>query len=131
MIGAKCPAILNKILIDQMLPNEVRQAVIETHLLHAVNPLVPNINDPLTAVGRIRQRIRDTGPHPDLLPAEEVTQATYKNYERSVTDINRDLSMFDTNLLENLDKTCNLDIFFDTLLNNTRNEVTSYQHFIF
>ncbi len=128
--GAKVPAISNRILNDQMLPNVIRQAVIETQLIHAANPVVPNINDPLTAIGRLRQRIRDAGPHPDLLPAEEVTQDTYENYERSVTDINRDLNMFDTRLLENLEKTCNPDVFYDTLLNNIRNEATSYQYFI-
>ena len=44
---------------------------------------------------------------------------------------NNQLQTFDLLTIQNSDLNCDDDIFFETLLNNIRNEVTSYQHFIF
>ena len=121
------------ILADPDLPIVVALTVAETYA-HHISPehleLAYNNREPLTIIGRMWQLLRNAGPHPSVLPSEAKTDALIKNRNNNLTQINNLIRDLNFNDIQNAQLTCDNVIFMETLLNNVRNEVTSYQYFI-
>ncbi len=125
--------ISNSILGDPDLPIVVKLAAVETYTQNAVQTELHTIfgnRDPYRLIGNMWQSLRSAGPHPKILPEEEITIELIENREAELRTIANNLDSFSFTDLENIELSCERDTFMETLLNNIRNEVTSYQHFI-
>ena len=131
---------LRKLRINQQILSDpdinivVTLAVIETyahHILPVGIEVAFNNRNPLNVIGRLWGLLRSAGPSPTILPPEKVTDELITNRNTLLNNLNIELQTFDLNLIQNSDLSCEDDIFLEILLNNIRNEVTGYQHFIY
>jgi len=81
-------------------------------------------------IGRIHQALRIAGPDPQHLSEEEVTEELLTVRGESLNTIREILDRYPLPALEAAPKIITDDFFMESLLNNIRNEVTSYQSHI-
>jgi len=130
----RAPLINNRILSDPDISIVVRTAVIETYVHHGDRDMVLQAvahNPPEPYIGRVWALLREAGPDPVHLPDEEVSNELIENRGRNITEIENILAGFNIEHLQYVDLLCPETVFYETLLNNIRNEVTSYQSAIF
>ena len=122
--------ITNKILKDEDIAIVVETAFLETYLHHRD----PNIRGPwgdgLRDVGRINQLLREAGPSASYLPQDRITIEAMRLRENNLNLIRDLLRKYNLADIVTLPLTTTPDIFYDTLINNIRNEVSGYEHFI-
>ena len=126
--------IKHHILSDPDLRFVVALAIAETYAHHIpinLHQRAFTINNPLQSIGEMWNLLRSAGPCTDLLPPEAVTEELIATRNISIDQLNRQLETINFNRLQNSELSCDHDIFMETLLNNVRNEVTSYQNFIY
>ena len=123
----RLPAISHAILDDPDITAVVKISVAETYATHSN---IANVDDILRLTGRARILLREAGPSPTIRPAEELDADILDERERLVTNLQQTLETINIANLETVNLTCNDGVFMEVLLNNVRNDVTSYQNFI-
>jgi exonuclease III len=121
--------ITNKVLGSDLLDAVVYSSVAETYLQHIIPPQGYNIERSLGIVGTIKVLLRslgiDFGQRPGFTPSEEESAQR----EEALQRLRYLVSTLNLPWLEGLEKSVEIDIFMETLINNVRNDVTSYQSF--
>jgi exonuclease III len=105
--------------------------VFETYLHYLrVDPaLITEINRTLAICGQVRSDFRDAGP--DLCYyVNTVTPEIIESRNVLIQRVKNTLVQYPIELLYNFELTISDDLFMEVLLNNVRNEITSYQGFI-
>jgi hypothetical protein len=128
----KPPTISREILKDPDIDLIVNLSIYETYLRHTNTLPEPARHESLLRIGRARTDFREAGPDSSILPSG--TRTDYDELRRSglLVGVKEILDGFDFTELSNGGFTENLsdDIFMETLVNNLRNDVVSYQIFI-
>ena len=105
----------------------------ETYITHSI-ALVgwDNLNreDAILLLGNCRANFFRAGPPVDLLPDESIDENFLLRRANTIAGILLEISVFEPERLNILELQCDPDVFMETLLNNVRNEVISYQRFI-
>jgi len=111
----------------------VQTALIEAYKMNAdptdLRRIFPNINFD-AKLGRIWTLLRETTPDPKLYPDLEPKESDIITRIRNIDVIETELREVDIPALQTVLLTCGSRIFYDSLINNVRNEVVSYQAFI-
>jgi Reverse transcriptase (RNA-dependent DNA polymerase) len=125
-------AISNAILTDTDVDIVGWFAVFETYLHHLnVGPnLQRELNETLTLCGSVHCMLRDAGPDP-LYYLFNATEEKILTRSQNLKKIRKIMSEFPVDVLYNFELSVPDDIFMETILNNFRNKITSYQAFIF
>ena len=128
----RAPRIFNTILDDPDLDIVVWCAAAECYITHfALVPLTEDdITEALALVGRVRLLLRSAGPAAKYYAGPDLDDVTLGTRERCIIQARAIISTHPIEIFHNFRLNIDADIFMDTLLNNIRNEVTSYQHFI-
>jgi hypothetical protein len=79
--------------------------------------------------GRVRNLLREAGPDPKYY-VTELTNEIIRTRAENLIIINQLINTYPIDLFRNFDLIIGPDLFMETLLNNFRNEITSYQGFI-
>jgi hypothetical protein len=105
--------------------------VFETYLIHLnIGPdLVPDRDQTLTLCGRIRNLLREAGPD-KMYYLNDISIEIIANRTQKLIEINSIINRYPFELLYNFPIAIESDLFMEVLLNNLRNELTSYQFFI-
>jgi exonuclease III len=121
------PSILNDIDIDIV----AWYSIFETYLQHLqVEPDTRHeLNQSLIQCGNVRRLLKDAGPDPDYYVVN-LTEERLLLRDGSISEIKGIIRDNPIDLLYNFDLTISDDLFMEVLLNNFRNDVTSYQAFI-
>jgi exonuclease III len=123
--------ITNKVLNSDLLDAVVYSTVADTYLHHIVPVPGYNKNLSLEMVGTIKQLITTLGIDFKLRPGYCPTEEELDQREAALQRIRYLVSVLNIQWLEGLDRMVDTDIFMEVLINNVRNEVTSYQSFLF
>ncbi len=109
-----------------------KMTTIETYGIHlaADIPLPYGYANMVQDMGRVRALLRQGGPDPSLLLPEELTPAIIQNRQNCIQQAEIILQRYNMEQIQNLELSCHDDIFFETLINNIRNEVSGLQHFV-
>jgi hypothetical protein len=128
--GTKKLQISPSILRDVDLDIVAWYSVLETYLTHlSVEPdLRDDINQTLAICGNVRQILKNIGPDPGYYL--DLSEECLMRRDEGVSEIRRLMREYPIELLYNFDLSVGDDIFLEVLLNNFRNDVTSYQAFI-
>jgi exonuclease III len=126
------PAISNKDLDDILIDPLVYSTVCETYLIHSLaEPAVgPPRQAQLETCGRIKMLIREAGPPFELRSGANFTAEEFETRNRKINRIAVLKQSLDIRNLENLELTCSIEIFFETLMINVKNNVISHQAFM-
>jgi len=109
-------------------------SVIETYLVNITEDareLLYAQADPGLSIGRARNLLCEAGTDPRYLPDELLTQDLINNRGEKLHKVTAILSEFNIAELQVSELNCMRTIFLETLLKNVRNDVMSYQSFIF
>ena len=133
--GIKGPSISNSILKESDLEIVVRTATIECYIHHIDIDRTPLVQFGrellLNEVGEIWVNLRRAGPDPvNCLPGTFSDEEIHQR-RALLQGINDWSNRFDIDELQNYPLITNNIIFMETLLNCIRNEVSSFQHFVF
>ena len=128
----KSPRIFNSILNDPDIELIVWAATAETYVRY-FDPI--QVSDPerqqaLELIGMVKHFIRTAGPDIKYYRNEELNHNVITN---RTTEIGRAIRIFrdyPVEVFHNFSLSCEDDIFMEILVNNIRNEVSSYQGFI-
>jgi len=111
----------------------VQTALIEAYFNHA-DPIFLQRNFPGTdfnaITGRIWTGIRNIIPDPERYPELQPENERINERAAQIAELTNLLTGIDLNTLQAAPLTCSDTTFYDTLLNNIRNEVISYQSYI-
>jgi hypothetical protein len=128
----KPPTISREILKDPDIDLIVKLSIYETYIRHTITLPEQARLESLLVIGRARMDFREAGPDSSILPSG--TRSDYEELRRSglLAGAKETLDGFDFTELSDGGFTENLsvDIFIETLANNLRNDVISYQTFI-
>jgi len=125
------PQISNGTIKSEVTETIVKNALLECYAHHlSANIRVPELGRALIDCGRVWYLSRKLGPDTAFLPDGELTENLLIEREEILTEIELIHSRYDFDDLCNLPLSVEDDIFYDTLLNNIRNEVSSYQNFL-
>jgi exonuclease III len=129
--GVKHLKINESILRDPDIDIVLWYTVFETYLHYLrVDPdLMVDLNDTLLICGRVRTDLFNAGPDPSYY----VNDLTVEKLSERITKmekIDEIINLYPVELMYNFQLNINDDLFMEVLLNNIRNEVTSYQSFI-
>jgi hypothetical protein len=91
--------------------------------------LIPELNQTLLMCGTIRLLLREAGPDPKYY-VSGLTAEKIETRNRNLLEIRNITAQFPVEILLNFDLTVGPGLFMEVLLNNFRNEITSYQAFI-
>jgi hypothetical protein len=100
------------------------------HHLNIGPDLIPERDLTLRICGNIRKLLKDAGPDPAYY-SDNLTEDIVANRNANITQIRETMLQYPINILYNFDLIIRPDLFMEVLLNNFRNEMTSYQSFIF
>jgi exonuclease III len=130
-LGKKKLTIFESTLRDPDLDIVIWYTVLETYLLHfSVDPdLTGELATTLSSCGTVRQLLRDAGPDKAYY-YNELTVEKLQIRSNNLAHINRIMDMLDLTLVHNFKLSISEDLFMEVLLNNLRNEISSYQAFI-
>jgi hypothetical protein len=130
-LGKKKLTIFESTLRDPDLDIVIWYTVLETYLLHFnVDPdLTAELETTLSNCGTVRQLLRDAGPDKSYY-YNELTAEKLQIRINNLACINSIMDMLDLTLVHNFQLSISEDLFMEVLLNNLRNEITSYQAFI-
>jgi exonuclease III len=121
--------IMNKILGSDLLDAVVYSSVADTYLHHIIPPQGFNREMSLGIVGTIKALLRSLGIDFRQRPGYTPTEEELAQREESLLRLRYLVSTLNIPWLEGLEKSVDIDIFMETLINNVRNDVTSYQSF--
>jgi exonuclease III len=129
--GSKHLKINDFILRDPDIDIVLWYTVFETylHYLDTGPDLAHEIAHTLTQCGRVRVYLKNAGPDPSYY-TEALTVEKLRERDRLLSLIRDIMNNHPVDLCSNFDLTITDDLFMEVLLNNIRNEVTSYQGFI-
>ena len=121
------------ILKDKGIDKVVNNAVLECYLHHLSPETIEGVDlvNGLADVGRVWALIREAGPDPRFLLPEVVNEELLTNRQRFDEEVLAILGNYEIATLQTLPLTISDALFYDTLINNVRNEVSSYQNFVF
>jgi len=128
----KGPKIYNEIVKEKDLEYVVWAAAAETYLLHLDRnqTSVRDIETGLLLVGRVKSLLREIGPDPIHLTDLELNLQKIIDRERLVLILSNIVRDYPIEAFRIFDRAIDDDLFLEILINNIRNDVTSYQHYI-
>ena len=131
-VAIRAPTISREILKDPNLDLVVHISIFETYTRHTGTLTEPSRNDQLRRLGTARANIREAGPDSSLLPIDSRTDLDELRRSGLIASVKETINEVNFNELTAGGFTENLndDIFMETLVNNLRNDVVSYQTFI-
>jgi hypothetical protein len=105
--------------------------VYETYLHHFdIDPVLQNeVDQTLTKCGRVRGLLREAGPDRSYY-YNDLSEEILNNRVNRLAEISVIMGSLQLELLYNFPLYIHDDLFMEVLLNNLRNEITSYQAFI-
>jgi exonuclease III len=121
--------IANKVMASDLLDAVVYSSVAETYLHHVRPPAVFQLENMLRTVGELKQAIRNLGIDFAHRPSYHPSDEEIETRNRALQRIRYQLTVLNIPWLETLELSVDIDIFLEVLVNNIRNEVTSYQSF--
>ena len=89
-----------------------------------------DINTALGIVGQVRLLLREAGPSEKYFFGEDIDAEKIANRISCINRAKKIVREHPIEIFHNFNLVVDDDIFLENLLNNLRNEVTSYQHFI-
>jgi len=84
----------------------------------------------LLLVGMVKSFLNAAGPDLHYYADEELDEATITNRDFHITEAKNIFSAHPIEIFYNFSLNIDDDMFMDVLLNNIRNEITSYQNFL-
>jgi len=129
----RTPRIFNNILNDPDLELVVWSAAAECYISNfALNNLTnDDINTALSIVGQVRLLLREAGPSEKYFFGEDIEAEKIANRISCINRAKKIVREHPIEIFHNFNLVVDDDIFLENILNNLRNEVTSYQHFIY
>jgi hypothetical protein len=126
------PTISNKELDDELLEFLVAATMCETYLLHTDTPFVSgrSKDDILSNCGNIKKLVKECGPPVHLIIGALSDEEAITERSRKVTRLLIMQNNLPVREVTDLILSCDPDVFFETLMNNLRNEVCSHQTFM-
>jgi hypothetical protein len=130
--GVKKLIVSNSILKDPDLDIVAWYSIFETYLMHLSlnNVTIADRDNTLLICGNVRQLLKDAGPDFSYYTVG-LTEDIISQRNVSIEKIRKIMYNYPVGLLYNFELSIEDDIFFEILLNNFRNEITSYQSFVF
>jgi exonuclease III len=130
--GVKKLQISNSILQDPDIDIVVWYSVFETylHYIRVDNTLIPDRSDTLIICGNVRKLLKDSGLCLSYY-VDGVTDQIINLRRDNLTQIREIINRYPIDLCYNFELTIQPGLFLEVLLNNFRNDLTSYQSFIF
>jgi hypothetical protein len=130
--GTKKLQISNSILRDPDLDIVAWYAVFETylHYLSVGVDLIPDLNNTLTICGNVRRLLKEAGPCLSYY-VDDLSEEKINKRRNNLAQIREIIDTYPVELLYNFELNISPDLFLEVLINNFRNEITSYQSFIF
>jgi len=124
------PNISNKILLDPDLDSVVMLAMYECYAQHLANNQILK-NRVLGKIGEGYRLLREAGPDPRSILYSHLTLLDIDNRDILVARLKTLLRDLEISNFITHDLTLRDDVFLEHLINNIRNEVISYQSFVF
>jgi hypothetical protein len=118
--------ICNEVLLSDVIDIVVHVSVAESYVQHLE---IRNRQDLLNTIGQIRVLILNAGLNFKDRPGSLVTAEEVEAREGIVNRARYLLQFLNVSVFENANLTCEDDFFMETLVNNVRNDVCSFQSF--
>jgi hypothetical protein len=123
------PVILEKILRDPDIEIVVKLASYECYLQNSVD--IVNKNRLLPCIGNCFRLLRQAGPDPNYVEYAFGNLLDVDVRTGFIQELRQVMAMLDEEGIPEMATSVDDDIFLETLMNNVRNEMISYQAFIF
>jgi hypothetical protein len=123
-------SVSNRIVNDPDLSKLIELCIFEVLLTYQVRPNIDRWRL-LERVGSARKFLRDAGPDPDFYNLSSLSETEVAERNTCLNSVQLILQDNELNALYDFDFTIGPDILFEMILNTLRNEIQTYQTFVF